>query len=961
MAIIRFKKTLLFISLLSLFLSGFSLAENTQTDDVKIKLFSTDASYQTTHDFEKDITNVQWQSQKGQSIYLTQSTGVSWVKVRLTNSSSTNLLRLIEIATTKIQTAEVYELFTTTNDTNNNEIIITPLYKNQTHLAQFIQRPINYRNLVYPINIDQKTTRTLLFKIYHSHDVKLNFQLWEELQFHESTNRELVFFGMIYGALLMIIIYNFFIYLSLREKTHLLFVLFGIFTGLFISIQEGHFLQFIAMHSLWPIDIFYAFITAMMSLFFTFFSICFLDIERWSIWLYRLMLAMGALSVIFLLLLGITPQPVIFSHYTLLIIITLYGTAIGLGIFVWHRGVSSAGFFTLAIFLCNLGLLMEFVSHLSFMPWSKLTYSYVSIGNTAMALVFAFALADKMRILQNEKLSTSIKLVKMTEDKAQNNLEIYKARLHEVELEKETNEVKIENRARSEFLATMSHEIRTPMNGVLGMAELLEDTEMDPKQRRYVASISNSAKALLNAINDLLDYSKIESGKMELESKLFNLEKTLDDCITIFALRAAEVKVDLIGQIQPNTPIQFKGDADKIRQIILNLLGTAFNFTSKGNIFINIYPTGKTTVNSIEIRFDITNKNIVLNDADKESLFSPFQDLLSNDRKHHGHELGLTVSRQLTELMQGQIGVDTNIEENSTTLWFTSRLLLPHSDEEKELPDRSKILGGRRLLICDTNNDFIAAIETITQSWGMKTCAVSSSKEVVKKLLDDEKAYQILMIAEECLTPEVQLAVRQSNLENNFIASIILTTHTRFAITKEDMKKRSIQFVLEKPYTIALLYLSLLKSMGVESTKTEQIENEKLLSVIIAEDNDVNLMVIEGLLKKLKIYPTSAHNGKQAVDIYTAAKEPIELIFMDCEMPEMDGYEATQAIRAYDAEHELNSIIIGLSAHSTTEYKDRALEAGMNDFLTKPVTTEDIEQVVERLRAGFYHAEKAEY
>ena len=953
MAIIRFKKTPLFFFLLLLFLSGSSYAKSDITKGIQFSLFGLEKPVQSLNEFKKSDNDIRWVSSKSKSIYLAQPKGFSWIKVDLENHTHATVEQLIEVANTEIQVVDVYEY----SHTDNN-FKITPIFGNHSTVKHFTERPINYRNLVYPINIEGQSTRSLLFKIYHTYDVKLNFEAWEREEFYESTNQEQVFFGMIYGALLMIVIYNFFIYLSLREKSHLLFVLFGTFTGLFISIQEGHFSQFLAMNSLLSKDIFYAVTTALMCLFFTFFSVYFLDIERWSIWLFRLMLAVGTISVIFLILLGATAEPVIFSHYTLLIIIVLYGTAIGLGVFVWHQGVSSAGFFALAIFLCNLGLIMEFVSHLSFMPWTKLTYSYTSIGNTAMALVFAYALADKMRILQNEKLGTSIKLVKMTEEKAKSSHDILLAKLHEAEIEKESNEVKIENRAKSEFLATMSHEIRTPMNGVLGMTELLQDTEMDTKQKRYVASISNSAKALLNAINDLLDYSKIESGKMEIESKLFNLEKVIDDCITIFALRASEAKVDLIGQIKPETPLQFKGDAEKIRQIILNLLGNAFNFTNKSDIFINVYPTGKSTVNSLEIRFDIVNKGLILNEQDKESLFSPFQDLTSNDRKHHGHELGLTVSRQLSELMQGNIGVDTNEEENSTTLWFTARLLLPHSNEEKDLPDRTKILGGRRILICDTNQDFISAVETMTKSWSMKTCSVTNAKEVAKKLLDDEKAYQVLMIAEECLTPEVQLAVRQSNLEHNFITSIILTTRTRFAISKEDMKKRGIQFVLEKPYTLKLLYLSLLKSMGVESTEDDDGEKEKSLSVLIAEDNNVNLMVIEGLLKKLKIYPTSANDGKQAVELYKNSKEPFDLIFMDCEMPEMDGYEATKAIKEYDAEHNLNTIIIGLSAHSTAEYKDRAIASGMKDFLIKPVSTEDIENITEHFRAGFFHAQE---
>jgi signal transduction histidine kinase/CheY-like chemotaxis protein len=758
---------------------------------------------------------------------------------------------------------------------------------------------------------------------------------------------------MIYGTLFMIAMYNLFIYVSIKEKSHLMFVLFSSFTALFISFQEGHFAEFIATDTLWPKDIFYGLMTGLMCFFFAWFSIHFLDLERWSKWQMRLMMAIGSLAALALVFMGLMPESFIFSPYTLLIIICVYGIGIGTGLYVWHRGVALAGFYTLAIFLCNIGLMLEIISHQAFFPWTKFTYSYASIGNTMMILVFAFAIADKMRLLQKDKLAASMKLVKLTEEKAQNSVDMYKSKLHEIELTKEANEAKIESRAKSEFLATMSHEIRTPMNGVLGMTELLNDTDLDSKQKHYATSIRNSAKALLNAINDLLDYTKIESGRMEIDYRLFNLEKIFDDCISIFALRASQSKICFTGIVQPSTPIQLKGDPEKVRQILLNLLGNAFNFTNKNDISLTAYPTGKATINSVEIRFDITTEGMILSPEEKESLFSRTHSN-NNDRKHSGHELGLTVSRQLAELMQGTIGVDTT--ETNTTLWFTARFILPHSNEEKTLTDRTKILSGRKILVCDNHPAFLKSVQTLTESWGMNTTTTNNTKDLIEALLHDSNAYQILLIGKDLLTPEIQLTVRQSNVNHNYITSIIMATQSCSTNDADELKKQGIVGILETPYTSNELYQSLIKAMGIENEKTaESTITKKELSVLIAEDNNVNLMVLEGLLKKLRIYPVSAHDGKQAIDSYQTHKKPFDVIFMDCEMPEADGYEATSTIRQYETQERITpAIIIGLSAHSNTEYKDRAIAAGMNDFLIKPVNTEDIENVLERIHTGFY-------
>ena len=888
------------------------------------------------------LSGTHWQQLADGPVYLKPHNGESWVRLEISLNDMLARKLLVRLTNGEIPSARAWLV--------NRNGSAQPLYGSIGLNQPFNDRPVSYRHLVYPVFVSSTSEpQTLILRLEHFFSLKLNPEVYSEERFLHQTSREMIFFGMMYGAIAIIIIYNLFMYWSLREKSQLLYLLFGSLAGLFISMQEGHFYQFIGTGHLWPKETFYALVTALMCFSFTFFVAYFLDLQRRSTWMMRLLLSIGSVTALFLILLGINKQPVILSHYTLLIIIMLYFTGIAAALFVWYRHVSAAGFFTLAIFLGAAGMLLEFSAHLPFTPWAQSNYGFSSLGNAAMILIFAFALADKMRARQLEKLQSSIKMIKATEDRAHSDLALYKNKLQELQKENASNAAKIENRARSEFLATMSHEIRTPMNSVLGITELLEDTELDKKQRHYVNAINNAAKALLNVINDLLDYSRMQSGQMALDTRVLNLEKIIDDCVNIFSLRASEAKTSLIGLVDPSMPVQYKGDPDKLRQIILNLLSNAFNFSSHGDIAVHVLPTGRNTVNSMELRCEIRINGIALTDSDKKALFDPF-----TGSRQHGHELGLTVSRQLVELMQGEIGVDTDEEHASTTLWFTCRLILPRKNELLPLPDRSKLLSGRRMLICDSNPDFVEAIRTLTESWGMQVHAVSSSTAAGKCLLEDPEAYQVLMIGEEHLTPEVHLAIRQSNVDHNFITSIIVTTRTRFALSTEEMKKQGIQFILEKPYTTRQLYKALLHSMGIENRNIGQhkLPPPKALDVMIAEDNNINMMVIDGLLQKQQLHPVTARNGKQAVELFMQPGRHFDVIFMDCEMPEMDGYDATRAIREAEQNSDRHVVIIGLSAHAGDEHKQQALDAGMDDFIVKPVNRDYIENLVNSIRSG---------
>ena len=890
------------------------------------------------------LNDANWRQLNDEYVFLDNKSQFSYLKIMISNPQNHHGEHYLELASNSLESASVY-IFDT--ERQNIQLLYDVAGKNHP----FNNRPINYRHLVYPVFLATNQTMTLLIKVEHHFDTKLSFEAWSESGFVDKLNRELIFFGMIYGTLLMIIIYNLFVYLSLREKNHLLFFLFGAFSGLFISMHEGHFAQFVAASSAWSKHMLLGCICAFMSFSFTFFAVYFLDLEKHSQFLYRCLLVSGSACAAFFILLGVSDENIIFSNLTLLVILALYSVAIWAGIRIWHRGITSAGFFSLAMFFSSFGLFLEYASQLEFTHYLPSTFSFSTLGYTAMLFVFAFALADKMRLLQQEKLDASLKLVKMTEEKAQSNLEIYKSRLSEVELENERQAVKLQLQAKSEFLSSVSHEIRTPMNSLLGMSELLRDTELNDRQVSYVDSISHSSNALLNVINDILDFSQFESGKMELDSRLFSLEKAIDECVNIFSLANTQENIKFIASVSADTPIQLKGDAEKIKQICLSLLNQSLN-QSIESIYLQVSPTGKKSVNSIELAF-----NIDLYGENIEHDF--FLSWLDEQAVQNDILLALSVSKQLIELMNGELTVeqleadqntdseDENISaEHYTRISFTTRLLLPHSDENLLIEDRKALLKDRRALLSHSDPILGRTMCELMGAWGMRCKLANSPEEISKLLLNDNKPYQLLFIEKDQLNSEIQLALRQANVEHNNTTNVSLIGPKNFSLTKEEMKKQGISSIFNLPFTTGLLYQNILNNLGIETDDDDkQTEN---LQVLIAEDNTVNLLVLEGILKKQGIQSTSCVNGQEAIDSYKHTTPYFNLIFMDCEMPEIDGFEAAKAIREFEAQFEDRqaSTIIGLSAHTAGDARQKAKLAGMNDFLSKPIKPEDIEQII---------------